>query len=133
MSPEEGNAELGRAFPDWGSRIDISGFYMSPKAAPDHKVSPSTVSKHLVEMLREADGVAELVQSEPLDTVAELANALSVSARCAGARQIAQAAEVVHHIASEHHAVTLAPAIRDLTSAIARTRSEYHLEFSLET
>src|SRR5881396_1288822 len=101
---------------------------MPAKAAPDHSVAPPTVPNNFAEMLREADEVLALLESESLDIVAELANSLSVSARGTGAGQIAEAADVVHRIASGHHMVTLTGAIRDLSTAIARTRCEYHLE-----
>jgi hypothetical protein len=48
-------------------------------------VVPPLVPSHLVEMLQDADELLALMARESLDVVAELANALSVSAQGTGA------------------------------------------------
>jgi hypothetical protein len=91
-------------------------------------VTPPLVPSNFVEMLQEADDVIALMAREPLDVVAELANALSVSAQGTGAWEIAETAGAVQRIASEHRSATLTGPMRDLTAAVARARREYHLE-----
>jgi hypothetical protein len=48
-------------------------------------VAPPLVPTHFVEMLQDADELLALMARESLDVVAELANALSVSAQGTGA------------------------------------------------
>jgi hypothetical protein len=93
-----------------------------------HVEAPSLAPTGFNEMLRDADALLELMGSEPLDVVAQLANSLTRSANDAGAVEIAAAASAVRRIASAHKPVALAGPMRDLTAAITRARHECHFE-----
>ena len=85
-------------------------------------------ARNFVEILQDADDVVALMAREPLEVVAELANALWVSAQRSGAYEVAETADVVQRIAAGHRSTALTGPMRDLTAALARARRNYHLE-----
>jgi hypothetical protein len=87
-------------------------------------VVPPLVPSHLVEMLQDADELLALMARESLDVVAELANALSVSAQGTGAWEIAETAGAVQRVASGHRPASLAGPMRALTTAVERARRQ---------
>jgi hypothetical protein len=91
-------------------------------------VAPPLVPSHFVEMLQDADELLALMARESLDVVAELANALSVSAQGTGAWEIAETARAVQRVASGHRPASLAGPMRALTAAVERARRQYQLE-----
>jgi|ERR1700692_769884 len=84
-------------------------------------VAPPLAPIAMHDILRDADGLLELMGKESLGVVAELANTLTISAHDAGAREIEEAASNVRHLASCRGPVVLSAAMRVLTDAIART------------
>jgi hypothetical protein len=73
------------------------------------------------DILRDAEALLVLMGKEPLGAVAELANALAVSASSAGLQEIETAAKDVHRLASSRGPVILTGAMRALGEAINRT------------
>ncbi len=97
-------------------------------AAVGHVIAPSLAPGEFAELLQGADAFLEMMGSEPLDVVADLANILTVCATGASARDVAEAAGAVGRIASGRQPVALAGAMRNLTEAITRAQHEYHLK-----
>jgi hypothetical protein len=100
----------------------------APRRTAGHVVAPPLAPSGFLEILQDADALLALMGSEPLGVVADLADALTVSANGAGAQEIAQAASAVSRIASGPQPVALAGAMRDLTAAIIRAQHAYHIE-----
>jgi spore maturation protein SpmA len=91
-------------------------------------VAPTLVPGHFVGMLQDVDELLALMARESLDVVAELANALSLSAQGTGAWEIAETAGVVQRVASGHRPASPAGPMRALTTAVERARRQYQLE-----
>ena len=84
-------------------------------------IAPPLAPVGINDILRDADALLELMGMESLDVVADLANALTMTAHDAGAWEIEDAARNLRRLASSHGPVVLAGAMRDLTNAIDRT------------
>lgn len=83
--------------------------------------APPLAPAGINDILQDADALLELMGKESLDVVADLANALTVSAHDAGASDIEEAARNVGRLAAGRGPVVLAAAMRALTEAITRT------------
>jgi len=88
-------------------------------------VAPPLAPIGINDILRDAEGLLDLIGKEPLGVVAELANTLTVSAHEAGARDIEEAASNVRRLASGRGPVALTGAMRPLTDAVARTERAF--------
>jgi hypothetical protein len=95
------------------------------KSTGAQHIAPPLAPLGINDILRDADALLELMGKETLGVVAELANALTVSAHEAGARDIEEAASNVRRLASSHGPVALTGAMRALTDAIARTERAF--------
>jgi|SRR6516162_4907860 hypothetical protein len=91
------------------------------KFAGSSPIAPPLAPLGINDILQDADALVALMGKESLDIVAELAQALSVSAHGAEAWEIEEAARNVARLASGRGPVVLASAMRALTDAIART------------
>jgi hypothetical protein len=91
------------------------------KFAAGKPLAPPLAPIGINDILQDADALIALMGKESLDVVAELAQALGVSAHGAGAWEIEEAARNVARLASGRGPVALAGAMRALTDAIART------------
>ena len=85
-------------------------------------------SSSLIEMLRDADALLELMGREPLGVVGNLAMQLTTCANDAGAREIADAASAVSRIASAREGAALAGAMQRLARAISYAQRAYQLD-----
>jgi hypothetical protein len=83
--------------------------------------------RYVAELLDEADGLIALMARESLPSVARHARTLHRLATDAGAREIASAAHDLESIPMGKD-VSLVPAMRHLTEAIAKARHDYHLD-----
>ena len=100
------------------SRVSMS----DPKSPRDvEQVAPPLAPLSIHDILQDAAVLLVLMSKEPLGVVAELANALAVSAHGAGLQEIEAAAKDVHRLASHRGPVVLASAMRTLGEAITRT------------
>jgi len=82
----------------------------------------------LIEMLRDADALLELMGREPLGVVGTLAMQLTTCANDAGACEIADAASAVSRIASAREGAALAGAMQRLASAMSHAQRAYQLD-----
>ena len=96
---------------------------MSDPKSPKYvtQIAPPLAPLGTHDILRDAEALLVLMGREPLGAVAELANALAVSAGSAGLQEIETAARDVHRLASGRGPVILTGAMRALGDAINRT------------
>ncbi len=84
-------------------------------------LAPPLAPLGINDILQDADALLALMGKESLDVVADLANALTVSAHDAGASDIEEAARNLGRLAAGRGPVALAGAMRALADAISRT------------